>query len=78
MGRLFFWPMKAKDLYSYLELMTQFESGAIVADEFERGFLRCFKDDARDFPAAVYEILNGLFYAVDAYVQDHSHPTAWA
>ncbi len=55
---------------SYIALLADFVGNNVSAEQFEREFLLQFKDETRVLPAAVFELLNQIFYAVDAYCPD--------
>ena len=59
-----------RDLSEYAKLIQAFVNGAISASDFERAYLRMFKDDPTIRPEAEYEVLNGLFGDVDAFNSD--------
>jgi hypothetical protein len=59
--------MNHQGLSGYKDLIQLFISRAISASEFERSYLRMFKDDPTIRPEFEYEILNGLFGEVDAF-----------
>jgi len=56
-----------KWLKQYILLITQFVAGDITASQFEVSYLKMFKDETRELPEDVYDVLNGLFCDVDAY-----------
>jgi len=59
-------------LNDYQSLLEAFVERRLLASDFESTYLRMFKDDSAFRPTAEYEILNGLFAAVDAYCDDSS------
>ncbi len=63
-------PMKRAELAEYFRLMESFNSGEITSDQFERKYLALFKADPRIFPQEIFDVLNGLFSDVDAFVAD--------
>jgi hypothetical protein len=58
------------DVSNYINLIAAFVCGDLSALEFERDYLRMFKEDTRMFPDELYEILNKLFTDVDAFCGD--------
>ena len=60
------WTM-THDLSEYIKVVRRFVDRTISADEFERRYLRMFKDDVSIRPEAEYEVLNRLFTDVDVY-----------
>jgi hypothetical protein len=60
--------MKRDELKEYFTLMESFHSGEIAADQFEKKYLVLFKADQRLFPEEIFNVLNGLFSNVDAFV----------
>ncbi len=62
--------MSKDELKDYFSLLELFQSGRITAQEFETRYLQLFKSDNRLFPEAIFEVLNGLFSDVDAFVAD--------
>lgn len=57
-------------LEQYILLITQFIAGDIAASQFEMSYMDMFKNEYREFPEDVYDVLNGLFSDVDAYCGD--------
>lgn len=57
-------------LEQYILLITQFIAGDITASQFEVLYLEMFKNESRELPEDIYNILNGLFSDVDAYCGD--------
>jgi hypothetical protein len=58
------------ELIPYVELIRQFVGQSIPADEFERKYLNLYKSDATDWTDEEFSLLDGLFYAVDAFCAD--------
>ena len=54
----------------YRDLISRFANGQISAQEFESAYLALFKHDQDQVPGAEFNILEGLFFAVDDYVAD--------
>ncbi len=57
-------------LEQYISLITQFIAGDITVSQFEVSYLKMFKDEARELPEDIFDVLNGLFTDVDAYCGD--------
>jgi hypothetical protein len=57
-------------LTEYIQLIQLFINPAISAGEFERRYLRMFKDDPTIRPEAEYDVLNRLFSDLDVYLPD--------
>ncbi|MFJ4658037.1 colicin immunity domain-containing protein [Nocardia sp. NPDC088792] len=57
-------------LANYRELIHRFIAGESNADDFERDFLRTFKNDTNQIPSTEFEVLDSLFADVDDYVAD--------
>jgi len=57
-------------LEQYILLITQFVTGDITASQFEVSYLEMFKNESRELPEDIYNVLNGLFSDVDAYCGD--------
>jgi hypothetical protein len=57
-------------LQPYVQLIGAFANDAIDAQEFERRYLKLFKDDATDWPEREYAILDRLFGDVDSFNAD--------
>ncbi|CAM2846561.1 MULTISPECIES: colicin immunity domain-containing protein [Vibrio] len=55
---------------SYTLLMSRFLSGQLTGAQFEERYLEMFKNESRPMPENVYQVLNSLFYCVDAYCSD--------
>ncbi len=62
--------MVSRNLSEYRDLIQEFVNRRITVGEFERGYLRMFKDDATIRSEGEYEILNQLFGDVDAFSSD--------
>ena len=58
------------DLADYIQLIGSFVDHRITAEEFERLYLRMFKDDLVIRPDEEYQILNQLFSDVDVLCTD--------
>ena len=54
----------------YADLITQFLDRALPVGEFERTYLRTFKDDITMWGDREYLVLNNLFCDIDAYCGD--------
>jgi hypothetical protein len=59
-------------LSEYLRLLEEFLSHRLAATDFERMYLRMFKDDSTIRSGQEYEILNALFAGADAFCDDPS------
>lgn len=57
-------------IQGYVDLLDAFVSGECSASEFEQAYLRMFKADATKRPQKIFDVLDGLFADVDAYVSD--------
>ncbi|EHR71160.1 hypothetical protein BurJ1DRAFT_2324 [Burkholderiales bacterium JOSHI_001] len=57
-------------LVEYARLLEQFLSGAVPAEEFQRAYLGRFKNEQRSLEEPLFEVLDELFGAVDAYTGD--------
>ncbi len=57
-------------LLDYMDLIRRYLNEIVPTEEFERVYLRMFKDDATIRPNAEYNVLNGLFIDLDAYCGD--------
>ena len=62
--------MQPETLEQYTVLIREFLDGAIDAQEFESRFLEKFKNETTVLPAEIFEVLDGLFGAVDAFCPD--------
>jgi hypothetical protein len=62
--------LKVHKLSPYLELIEGFVLRRIPAAEFEREYLRMFKNDDRTWTEQEYEALNDLFGDVDSFCAD--------
>ena len=51
----------------YNRLMKDFVNEVITVEEFERKFLITFKEETERMGSPLFEILNGVFEAVDCY-----------
>ncbi len=54
----------------YLHLIISFTDGAKTASEFESEYLAEFKQEDDEMPEKIFEPLNSLFFAADAYCED--------
>jgi Bacterial self-protective colicin-like immunity len=54
----------------YIKLLEEFVGNKITADDFERQFLKIFKDDKNIQFGREFKILDKLFSDVDAYCSD--------
>ena len=61
---------KIECLEQYILLITQFVAGDITASQFEVSYLEMFKNESRELPEDIYNVLNGLFSDVDVYCGD--------
>ena len=59
--------MTSRELSEYKDLIQLFVNRRISVSEFERTYLRMFKDDPTIRPEREYEILNGRFRDLDAF-----------
>lgn len=55
------------DIVSYKELIKSFINRKVTVDEFEKDFLAAFKTEPGPMNPSIYDILENLFAAVDAY-----------
>lgn len=53
--------------YKYKRLMEDFINKVITVEEFERDYLKTFKNETERMGSLLFEILNGVFEAVDCY-----------
>lgn len=53
--------------YKYKRLMDDFINEAITVEDFEREYLKTFKNETERMNNTLFEILNGVFEAVDCY-----------
>ncbi|MEH7484842.1 colicin immunity domain-containing protein [Neobacillus drentensis] len=53
--------------YKYKSLMEDFINEVITVDDFEREYLITFKNETERMGNTLFEILNGVFEAVDCY-----------
>ena len=56
----------------YIQMIESFLKNEITATDFERRYLRLFKDDNTNWNQHEYEVLNQLFSDVDAFCADPS------
>jgi hypothetical protein len=54
-------------VYKYKKLMECFINEDITIEEFERNYLKTFKNETERIGSPLFEILNGVFEAVDRY-----------
>lgn len=54
----------------YVELLEEFVGSFVSALEFERRYLRLFKNEERVLPESLFRVLDGLFADVDAFCPD--------
>ena len=59
-----------ESLEHYISLINQYVVGDLATSHFEMSYLKMFKNETREFPEDVYDVLNGLFTDVDAYCGD--------
>lgn len=57
-------------LNPYMNLLQCFGQKEITAVEFEKKYLELYKNDPTDWSEGEFEILDGLFGAVDAFCSD--------
>lgn len=57
-------------LEQYIALLSSFVADKIDAADFEREYLKLFKEDTTERAEAEFEILDGLFGDVDAFCDD--------
>ncbi|WP_046006447.1 colicin immunity domain-containing protein [Pseudoalteromonas rubra] len=57
-------------LEPYILLVTQFVVGEVTAGQFEASYMDMFKNESREIPDDIYDVLNDLFSDVDAYCGD--------
>jgi Bacterial self-protective colicin-like immunity len=53
--------------YKYKKLMKDFIDEVITVEDFESEYLKTFKNDTEGMDNTLFEILNGVFAAVDCY-----------
>lgn len=53
--------------YKYKSLMVSFIDEEITVEDFERDYLKIFKNETENMDMPLFEILNGVFEAVDCY-----------
>ncbi|WHY93132.1 colicin immunity domain-containing protein [Neobacillus cucumis] len=53
--------------YKYKKLMKDFIDQVITVEDFEREYLKTFKNETERMDNTLFEILNGVFEAVDCY-----------
>jgi hypothetical protein len=53
--------------YKYKSIMEDFINEVITVDDFEREYLITFKNETERMGNTLFEILNGVFEAVDCY-----------
>jgi len=54
----------------YAVLLRLFIDGRVNAEEFEVVFLPLYKNDATSWPPEIFDVLDGLFAAVDDFCAD--------
>jgi len=54
----------------YRDIISDFVSGRVSAQDFESAYLRVFKSDKDQVPGREFNVLEKLFFAVDDYVAD--------
>ena len=59
--------MHQHTLADYIQLIDSFVRGEISGLEFEQAYLQMFKEDPTIRPETEFEILDGLFFGVDAF-----------
>ena len=59
-----------ESLEQYISLINQLVAGELATSHFEMSYLKMFKNETREFPEDVYDVLNSLFTDVDAYCGD--------
>jgi hypothetical protein len=62
--------MISDKLQRYIALLSSFVTDEIEASDFERKFLKLFKEDATEWSGAEFAILDGLFADVNAFCPD--------
>jgi hypothetical protein len=62
--------MHQHTLADYIQLIDSFLRGEISALEFERVYLQMYQEDPTIRPEPEYNILDGLFFGVDAFCAD--------
>jgi hypothetical protein len=60
----------ANELEPYRQLLTDFVAGRISADDFQTEYFERYQNDNRWFPDSIYDIVDGFFADVDAYVEE--------
>lgn len=65
-------PYAPESAAPYAALMEAFLRQRLSAHEFETAYLRAFKDDDTDWPEPIYQILNEVFFDIDAFYPDLS------
>jgi hypothetical protein len=59
--------VRIMDTYKYKRLMEDFINEVIPVEDFERDYLNTFKNETGRMNEKLFEILNGVFEAVDCY-----------
>jgi hypothetical protein len=62
--------MMSDGLQRYITLISSFVTDKIEAIDFERKFLKLFKEDPTEWSGAEFAILDGLFADIDAFCSD--------
>jgi hypothetical protein len=61
---------EARMVAKYRDLISDFVSGRLSAQDFESTYLRMFKSDNDQVPGHEFDLLEKLFFAIDDYVDD--------
>jgi hypothetical protein len=62
--------MHQHTLADYIQLIDSFVRGQISGLEFEQAYLQMFREETTIRPEPEYDILDGLFFGVDAFCAD--------
>jgi len=57
-------------LSDYMDLIRRYLNETVSSEEFERVYLQMYKDDPTIRPSAEYDVLNVLFFDIDAFCAD--------
>lgn len=60
----------SKKLARYTNLIDRYLSGKLNVLDFEKEYLKMFKDDQTPWDGEEFDILNGLFIDIDAFCYD--------
>ena len=54
----------------YRDLIADFVSGRVSAQNFESAYLQVFKNDKDQVPSREFDVLEKLFFGIDDYIAD--------